>query len=212
MIALWASFSPELRGDAKRVRAGAIHLVDEGNPRNLVAPHLPVDRDRLRLHARHRAQHQDRAVEHAQRPFDLDREVNVSGRVDQVDLVLGAGRRRPLAVGRRGLDGDALLTLQIHRVHLRADGVLALHFVNGVDLPGVEKDALAERGLARVDVRGDPDVAGDVDVRDSGCHGWFCPSLGVARTLSRRNPRKMRRAHYPGSGVIGKRPTFNLGK
>ena len=73
----------------------AVELIDKGEPRHLVPLHLPVDRDRLRLHARHAAQHEDRAVEHAQRALDLDRKVDVAGRVDDVDLVVA-----PLAVGR----------------------------------------------------------------------------------------------------------------
>src|SRR5690606_4403036 len=65
----------------------------------------------------------------------------------------------PLAVGRRGLDRDAFLTFQVHVVHLRADAVLALDVVDGVGLSRVEEDALGERGLARVDMGGDPDIA-----------------------------------------------------
>ena len=36
---------------------------------------------------RHGAEHQHRAVEHAERPLDFDREVDVARRVDDVDLV-----------------------------------------------------------------------------------------------------------------------------
>ena len=37
--------------DAQEVRAGAVHLVDEGDARHVVAVHLPPHRLRLRLHA-----------------------------------------------------------------------------------------------------------------------------------------------------------------
>ena len=47
-------------------------------------------------------------VEHAQRPLHFDREVDVAGRVDDVDRVLA-----PVAVRRRGLDRDALLFLHV---------------------------------------------------------------------------------------------------
>src|SRR4029077_18572974 len=69
----------------------------------------------------------------------------------------------PLAVGGRRLDGDALLALQVHRVHLRADARLAADLFDFVDLAGVEEDALRERGLPRVDVGRDTDVANLVD-------------------------------------------------
>ncbi len=78
----------ELVADAERVRAGAVELVDERDARHLVAAHLAIDRVRLRLHAGDAAQHHDGAVEHAQRALDLDREVDVSGGVDDVDVVL----------------------------------------------------------------------------------------------------------------------------
>jgi hypothetical protein len=59
--------------------------------------HLPVDGDALALDARHAAEHEDGAVEHAEGALDLDGEVDVSGRVDDVDLVLP-----PCAEGRGG--------------------------------------------------------------------------------------------------------------
>ena len=68
-----------LRGAASRGRALAVELVDEGEPRHLVPSHLPVDGDRLGLDAGDAAQHQDRAVEHAQRALHLDGEVDVAG-------------------------------------------------------------------------------------------------------------------------------------
>src|SRR5439155_286564 len=91
----------------------------------------------------------------------LDGEVDVARSVDDVDVVLGqlAVPPVPHAVGRGGLNGDALLALEIHRVHLRADAVLATDLVNGVNSAGIEEDALGERGLARVDVGADADVA-----------------------------------------------------
>ena len=152
-------------GDALVIGARVVHLVDEGDARHAVALHLPVDRDRLALDALARVEHQDRAVEHAKGPLDLDREVDVPWRVDDVDVVrlellLGAV---PDAVRRRGLDRDPLLALEVHRVHLGADAVLAAHLVDFVDAPRVKEDSLGERRLARVDVRRDADVADAFD-------------------------------------------------
>ena len=53
----------------------------------VVALHLAINGDRLRLHAGDAAQHEDGAIEHAQRALHLNREVDVAGRVDDVDLV-----------------------------------------------------------------------------------------------------------------------------
>ena len=75
---------------AVKVRAGAVHLVDERDARNAVFGRLAPDGLRLRLHAGHAAEDGDRAVEHAQRTLHLGGEVHVAGRVDDVDPLFEA--------------------------------------------------------------------------------------------------------------------------
>ena len=134
------------------VGARAVHLVHEADPRDLVAVGLAPDGLGLRLDAGDGVEHRDRAVEHAQRTLDLDGEVDVAGRVDDVDPVA-----LPLAGGGRRGDRDAALALLDHPVHLR--GAL-VDLADLVGLAGVVQDPLGRRGLARVDVRHDPDVPG----------------------------------------------------
>ena len=111
----------------------------------------------LLLHAAYRAIDHARAVEHAHRPLDFDREVDVAGGVDDVDPVLGEVLVHPLpeAGRRRGRDGDAALALLLHPVHDRG---AVVHFADLVRDAGVEKDAFGGRGLACVYVRTDADV------------------------------------------------------
>ena len=71
------------------VRADAVHLVDVGDARNAVLVRLAPDRLGLRLDAGDGVEQRDRAVEDAQRALDLDREVDVARRVDDVDAVVG---------------------------------------------------------------------------------------------------------------------------
>ena len=146
-----AELALELLDHVGRVRAGAVHLVDERDAGHVVPLHLAVDGDRLRLHARHGAEDQHRAVEDAERPLDLDGEVDVAGRVDDVDLLVA-----PVDGGRGRGDRDPALLLQLHVVHHRA---FALDLLDHVDAAGVEQDPLGQRGLARVDVGRDPDIA-----------------------------------------------------
>ena len=79
------------------VGADLVHLVDERDARNVVLVGLAPDGLALRLDAVAAVEHRDRAVEHAQAALDLDREVDVAGRVDDVDAVADcprAGRSR----------------------------------------------------------------------------------------------------------------------
>ena len=136
---------------ALEVGAGAVHLVDEADPRHVVAVGLAPDGLGLRLDAGDGVEHRDGAVEHAQRPLDLDGEVHVAGRVDDVDPVV-----LPHAGGRGGGDRDAALPLLDHPVHL---GGALVDLTDLVGLAGVVEDALGRGRLARVDVGHDPDVA-----------------------------------------------------
>jgi hypothetical protein len=93
----------------------------------------------------------DGAVQHAQRALDLDREVHVARRVDDVDAVVA-----PLARGRSGRDRDATLLLLLHPVH---DGSALVDLTHLVGSTGEVKDALGGRRLPGIDVGHDADVA-----------------------------------------------------
>jgi hypothetical protein len=60
------------------VRAGAVELVDEAHPRDLVLLGLAPDGLGLRLDAGNAVEAGDRAVQHAQRTLDFDGEVDVA--------------------------------------------------------------------------------------------------------------------------------------
>ena len=96
-------------------------------------------------------EHAHGAVEHAQRTLDFDGEVDVAGRVDDVEaLAVPEGGRR----GRR--DRDAALLLLLHPVHGRG---AVVHFADLVGLAGVIEDPLGRRRLAGIDVGHDAEVA-----------------------------------------------------
>ncbi len=105
----------KLLDDLFGVAAGAVHLVDEGNTRHAVAAHLAVDRERLSLHAANGAEHEDRPVKHAEAALDFDSEIDVAGRIDEIDV-----EAIPLHGGSSTGDGDSALALQLHVVHRRA--------------------------------------------------------------------------------------------
>src|SRR6476661_7352776 len=157
------------------VRTELVHLVDEADARDVVLVRLTPHRLGLGLDTLLAVEDGDSAVEDAQGPLDLDREVDVTGRVDDVDLVvLPEGRRR----GRR--DRDAALLLLLHPVH-RGSAIVDL--TDLVRDACVEQDPLGRRRLAGIDVGHDADVADLGQVRkDVECHGFL--SRLVSRDVS----------------------------
>ena len=185
----------QLVDDLDEVGAGAVHLVDEREARHLVLVGLAPHGLGLRLHAADGAQHEHRAVEHAQRTLDLDGEVDVPGGVDDVEAVLAAATCPcpSRSGGRGGRDGDAALLLLLHPVHRRGAFV---HLADLVDDAGVEQDALGRRGLAGIDVRHDADVAVALDGGTCGPRHISVASSGVRHVRSERRAAAAGRALY----------------
>src|SRR5207302_5148237 len=105
----------ELRGDFVRIGRGQVDLVHGGQYRQPgVAGQVEV-RQRLRLDPLGRVDQEDRPLTRREAPRHLVGEVDVPGRVDQVQLVLHALARVREPYG-LGLDGDAALALQVHPV------------------------------------------------------------------------------------------------
>ncbi len=132
-------------------------------------------RERLRLEPLRGVDDEDRALARGERARHLVAEVDVPGRVDQVELVLLALVGPGDAHGLR-LDRDAALALEIHRVeHLLAHVALG-------DRAGELQDAVGERRLAVVDVRDDREVANAGLLHDPILAGY----VGAGPRLRRR--------------------------
>ena len=96
---------------------------------------------------------EDRALAGLQAVADLVGEVDVAGRVDQVEAVGQAVARLVLEADRAGLDRDALLALEVHRIEDLARHLARLDRVRQLEQP------VGERGLAVIDVGDDREVA-----------------------------------------------------
>ena len=152
---------------ALKIGADAIHLVDEADPRHAVFVGLAPHRFRLRLDPGDRVEHRDRAVEHAQAALDLDREIHVARRVDDVDPVV-----EPKA-GRRGRsDRDAAFLLLLHPVHRRGAFV---HLADFVGAARIVENPLGGRRFTGIDVRHDADIAIPLERRRA-CHRSITPA------------------------------------
>jgi len=104
----------------------------------------------LRLRTVSGVNDEQHAVDHVHDTFDFTAEVGVSGSVDDVDVEIFVFERGVL-----GADGDALFTLQVHRVH---DAFFGRDGLIGAKSPGLLEQAVDQRGLAMVDVRDNCDV------------------------------------------------------
>ena len=161
-----AEFFLHFAEHAVEVSTGAVHLVNEHDARHMVLGRLAPDGFGLRLDTGDAAEHDDRAIEYAQRALHLGGEVHVAGGVDDVDALLLLGEKLegpllhalpPFGGDGGGCDGDAALALLFHPV---GRGRTVVHLADLVDHAGVEKNPLGEGRLARVDVRRNPDITG----------------------------------------------------
>ena len=151
----------DLARDALGLGAGQVDLVQRRDQLQAGVDRQVGVGDRLRLHALGRVDQEQRAVAGRERAGDLVGEVDVPGGVDQVEAVELAVLGGVLHADRLGLDRDAALALEVHRVEqLRA-------VVAGVDRAGDLEDAIGQRRLPMVDVGDDREVA---DVGGGRCH------------------------------------------
>jgi hypothetical protein len=135
--------------------------------------------ERLRLDALRRIHQQQGALAGGQRPGDLVPKVHVARRVDQVQHVGQPVVGLVAEPNRMGLDRDAPLALQIHRVEHLGFHLACLERASDLE------EAIRQSRLAVVDVRDDREVA-DVALyqgrpgKESPHYGSWPPSTGWA--------------------------------
>ena len=110
--------------------------------------------ERLRLHALRRVDDEEGAFAGGEAAADLIGEVDVAGRVHQVELVGLAVGRLPVEPDGLRLDGDPALLLDLHIVEHLAAG----HFPVG-QAAGALDQAVGQRRLSVVDVGDDREVS-----------------------------------------------------
>ena len=157
----------ELPDDTEGVGAASVTFVDKGDAGNLVALHLSVDSDGLRLDAGYRAKDENGTVKYTQGPLNFDGEVNVARGVDDVDL-----GSFPFAVGGCGGNGDAPFFLQFHGVHGGADAIFSFYIVDCMNPVSIKENALSQGGLPGVNMGADTYVSNILQV-GLHCHVSF---------------------------------------
>ena len=151
--------------DFLRACVVTIDLVDDEDDREPRLERLAEDEARLRQRPFARVDEEQDTVDHRQSALDLAAEVSVAGRVDDVQLDVADADGRVL-----GEDRDALLPLEVHRVHDALVDVLVL-----TEGPGLPEERVDERRLAVIDVGDDRDVAKVVAGSCEVCRGHADP-------------------------------------
>ena len=143
--------------DPIRFGGGQVDLVENGH--NLMARVEGVIdvRQRLRLDALARVDHQERALACRERPRHLIGEVDVAGRVHEVEDIGFAVLGPVFEPHGLRLDGDAALALDIHGVEHLLDHVALRH------RPRLLDETVGQRRLAVVDMGDDREVSDILD-------------------------------------------------
>ena len=131
----------------------------------MILLHLTPNGLRLRLYSANSTIKRHRTIQYAHRALHLHSEVHVARSVDDVDLVLFGfvggfslcSGVIPKTSGCSGGNGDPALLFLFHPVHC---GSSVAHLTNFVVDASVIEDALGGRGLSRVNVGTDANVAG----------------------------------------------------
>jgi len=136
-----------------RLGRGQVDLVDDGHDDQPLGQRQVHVGERLGLDALGRIHHQHRSLAGLQAAADLVGEVDVAGRVDQVQAVVQAVSCLVVEANGAGLDGDAVLALEVHRVEHLARHLSRLDRVRQL------QEAVGQGGLAVIDVGDDREVA-----------------------------------------------------
>jgi len=133
-------------------------LLTNTESRHLILVGLAPNGLGLWLHTRGATEDNYRAIENTQRPLHFNREVHVTGSIDNVDTVLVELllHSTPETGGGGGGDRDAALLLLLHPVH---GGGAVMHFAHLVRQTGIKKHPLGGGGLTGVHMGDDPDIA-----------------------------------------------------
>ena len=152
-----------------------VDLVDDRNDFQIVVQGQIGVRERLRFNALRGVHHQQRALARLQAARHFVSEIDVTRRVDQIQLVQFAVVGAVIEADRVRFDGDAALAFQVHRIEN-----LRHHLALRQRASGLEQ-AVGERRLAVVDVRDDRKIPDE-----SWIHAAEGPKLQLSHTVRHR--------------------------
>ena len=145
----------DLVEEIERIARLAVHLVDEGDDRDVAQPADLEQFARARLDALGGVDHHHGRVDGGERAVGVLGKVLVAGRVEQVEDAIAVFERH-----HRGHDGNAALALDAHPVGAGLAAVgLGAHFAGELDGAAEQQQLFGQRRLAGVGVRDDREGA-----------------------------------------------------
>ena len=193
----------DLVEQVERIAALAVHLVDEGDDRDVAQPADLEQLSGARLDALGGVDHHDGGIDRGQRAVGVLGEVLVARRVEQVEdeVVVFEGHHR-------GDDRDAALPLDRHPVGLgRAAVALGLDVAGELDGAAEQQKLLGQRGLAGIGMRDDGEGAPALDfvgerravVAGSRARGRECSCAAIYRLAASIQAAHSKRGSNPSS-------------
>jgi hypothetical protein len=136
----------------KEIRPNPIHLVDEGHLGNPIFICLVPYGLGLGFHAFDGAEDRNGPIQHTQRTFHFNREIDMTGSINNMNGV-------PLPFDRRDGrgNGNSSFLFLLHPIH---GGRAIIYFSHAVGLFRVKKDPFSDSGLSRIDVGHKPNISG----------------------------------------------------
>jgi len=134
----------------KEIRSDSVHLIDKGQFRNPIFIGLMPHGLGLRLHSFDRTEDRNRPIQHTQRTLYFNREVHMTGGIDNMnDASFPFDRCHS-----RG-DRNSPFLFLLHPVH---GGCPIIYLSHAVGLLGIEKDSLGDSRLSSIDVGHKPNI------------------------------------------------------
>ena len=184
------------------LRARQVDLVDDRDDLEAAVDGEVGVGERLRLDALRGVDDQQRAFAGGQRARHLVGEVDVAGRVDQVEDVGLAVLRRVVQADGVRLDGDAALALEVHVVE-----VLGLELAR-LEGAGDLEETVRQRRLAVVDVGDDREIA---DLLEIHCGGRR-PGAEPGNCTAARVPARVRTPAARRLAPVERNPALGVGR
>ena len=136
---------------SEEISSRDVHFVYIGNTRNTVFISLSPNGFRLRFNAALCTEYGNRTVKNSQRSLNLNREVHVPWRIDNIDLLA-----LPACGYSSGCDCNTALLLLLHPVHCSSTVVC---FTDLVLFACIEQNSFGSSRFAGIDVRHDTYVS-----------------------------------------------------